>query len=211
VIFRPELVKLINQRKKTMTRRIATTKTCRYRPGHVYRVQPGRGKRGVCSITISDVRLEALGLLTLRDANREGFRTRQDFMDYWAGLYGKFDVDIPVWVISFQLGEMVDVPLLLAATPGAPHGDYVHQSFLAMAGEPEALTQFQTAPYVVQARARDLGRAGGKLQVSRDNIAAELADMRAHLVDEPDRDIARTVRALEHQLASLDRKLRSAA
>jgi hypothetical protein len=90
MIFKPNLIQAIQQGKKTMTRRPLKfgEKSCRYKPDHVYSIQPGRGRKAVCQITVTDVRAEPLGNLTLDDARREGFRTIAEFYEYWHRLYG---------------------------------------------------------------------------------------------------------------------------
>lgn len=207
MIFRPELAKAILQRKKSQTRRIATAKTCRYRAGKSYAVQPGRGKTAVCRITITDVRLEALGAITLKDARKEGFVTTDEFRDYWASLYGRFDPDLLVWVLSFQFGDQTDTPRLLAARPGAPHGDYVSNPHLSLRDEQEAVSAAETERYGKLAHARDSKRMSDPLRKQRDTIARALAEMREQLNRQPSRHVADTVRRMEREMAVLDRKL----
>src|ERR1700752_548908 len=102
MIFRPELAKLILQRKKTQTRRLITDRT-RSRPYLIdksYAVCPGRGKFAVCRVTLTDIRKARLGDLSLKDAKREGFVTTADFFDYWERLHGRVYRDLVVWVLS---------------------------------------------------------------------------------------------------------------
>lgn len=135
MIFQPDAIDLIRQRRKTQTRRpvqllkpprpAIPEKTCRYHPGRTYSVQPGRGQRGILHITIMDVRQELLGQITQQDARREGFQFTSQFMQRWEQLHGVVDPDQPVWVISFVVGDLTDHfdrPRLLAATPG--HVEY---------------------------------------------------------------------------------------
>jgi uncharacterized protein YqfB (UPF0267 family) len=119
MIFKPELVELIKQGKKTMTRRPVKPgeKECRYKPNHAYALQPGRGKRGDEKITIVAVRQQRLDDISEKDAKREGFANKQAFVRYWIGLYGHYDPDQLVWVISFVLGNHADVDRYLAASP----------------------------------------------------------------------------------------------
>lgn len=116
MIFRPELVELIQQGKKTQIRRLIKPgeSKCRYRPNHAYRVQPGRGERGVETITVTETRCERLDDITLKDAKREGFRNLQEFKRYWRELHGFYDPDQQVWVISFLVGDHVDMDRYLA-------------------------------------------------------------------------------------------------
>ena len=105
MIFRPELARKIIRGEKTMTRRPIKPgeKHCRYQEGRDYAVQPGSGKPESCRILILTVEGQALGDLTYRDARAEGFKTRQDFQAYWAGLHGYYDPGMPVWAIRFRL------------------------------------------------------------------------------------------------------------
>jgi hypothetical protein len=121
VIFRPELVGLIKEGRKTQTRRLtkAGEMECRYKPNHAYKVQPGRGQRGEDTITVVEPpRRERLGDLSLKDARREGFRNVKEFERYWKELHGAYDPDEEVWVISFIRGDHVDQDRFLArSTP----------------------------------------------------------------------------------------------
>jgi len=120
VIFKPELVDLIKQGKKTMTRRPVKPgeRQCRYRDRGVYALQPGRGQHADGKITIIAVpRIEHLGEISIKDARREGFTNVMEFLAYWRGLYGSVDRDQEVWVISFTYGDLRDTPRYLAAAP----------------------------------------------------------------------------------------------
>ena len=118
MIFKPELVELIKQGKKTMTRRPIKLgeKACRYKANHAYSLQSG-GKRGDEKITVVAVRRQRLGDISEKDAKREGFPNKQAFVHYWIGLYGHYDPDQQVWVISFVLGDHTDVDRYLAQSP----------------------------------------------------------------------------------------------
>lgn len=123
MIFAPEMVKLILADRKTQTRRIVKPdeKACRYRIGHAYAIQPGRARPGIERLTITEVRQEKLGDISLPDAKREGFRTRSDFFDYWQRLHGVLHLERQVWVISFVKGDRRDVPRMLrGSSPAAP-------------------------------------------------------------------------------------------
>ncbi len=116
------MAKLILAGKKTQTRRLA----CRYVPGRVYAIQPGRGRKSVGQLTVTDVREdERLGDLALRDARREGFRTTDEFRAYWTELHGSYNPETRVFVVSFVEGDHADkVRLLRGSAPKAPicHG-----------------------------------------------------------------------------------------
>lgn len=109
MIFRPELAEKVLSGEKTETRRIVkegeTSEACRYVPGRDYAVQPGRRRRAIGRIAITDVRREKLGEITHEGALREGFSTVRAFLDYWRRLHGpaSLDPEQEVWVINFEL------------------------------------------------------------------------------------------------------------
>jgi hypothetical protein len=133
VIFQPDAIQLIRERKKTMTRRpikpvrISGTKRrpltvgvlpgyspsaptakpapCAYREGRVYACQPGRGQKGVLRITVTEVRAERLGDITPQDVRREGFRYSTEFRARWEELHGAWRPDDQVWAITFVVGD----------------------------------------------------------------------------------------------------------
>lgn len=142
MIFKPQLARAIANGRKTATRRPTHgADQCRYRIGHDYAIQPGRGKRGICRVKILDVHDQLAGDITLADARAEGFRTTADFKAYWTRLYDaawidrhkvdladalglgvvsfilckRFDeqhANTPVWAITFEL--LNDAPRYLA-------------------------------------------------------------------------------------------------
>ena len=127
MIFKPELVRLVMQGKKTATRRLANGAPCRYEPGNDYAVQPGRGKPAVGRIMVLDVDRQLLGDLTFKDALAEGFRTTADFARYWMLLHEtgyqpngatadelverwlSRHGDSEVWAITFELARRIEV------------------------------------------------------------------------------------------------------
>lgn len=208
MIFRPDQAKLILQAKKTQTRRRKGDRNvCRFEAWKPYAVQPGRGKTAVCKITITDVREERLGDLTLKDARREGFATCAEFFEDWRQHYGRIDDDERVWVVSFLLGDRTDTPRFLAARPGPPHGDYVTEPALAAQGEGEPVSDYELSQFTKIAHARDHGRSQDPLRQSRDRIAREIEVMRGHLERDPNNDVRNSLRRLEAELAALNRKL----
>jgi hypothetical protein len=92
-IFKPELAEKVLDGEKTETRRIVKEDEtdCRYVPGRDYAVQPGRRRRAIGRIAITDVRKEKLGEITHEGAVREGFPTVRAFLDYWRRLHGHVD------------------------------------------------------------------------------------------------------------------------
>lgn len=90
MIFQIELERLVRHGRKTITRRpVKPDQPCRYRTGHSYAVQPGRGKPATCRITITGIDRQFAGAITLPDAVGEGFKTTDDFKAYWIALHDK--------------------------------------------------------------------------------------------------------------------------
>lgn len=87
MIFRPQLAKLAARGAKTQTRRPVTHKPCRYKIGHDYAVQPGRGKVAIARLKVLELREERVGQITHQDAKAEGFRNAAAFKAYWVSLY----------------------------------------------------------------------------------------------------------------------------
>jgi hypothetical protein len=85
MIFKPERAEKVLAGEKTETRRVVKDGEveCRYVPGRDYAVQPGRGKRAIGRIYITDVRREKLKEITHEGALREGYPTVPAFLDYW--------------------------------------------------------------------------------------------------------------------------------
>lgn len=141
------MVHLILSGRKTQTRR----RTCRYEPGKSYALQPGRGKEAKHRITILEVRQEQLGNISFRDARKEGFRTTEDFRDYWISLHKGFNAAEMVYVITFELGDTTDTPRLLGRHPGH---DYVSSTAQALSASAEEVSAYQQARYVLEQDAK---------------------------------------------------------
>lgn len=107
MIFKPELVEKILAGEKTETRRLEKLgqTQCRYVSGRDYALQPGRTRRAVGRIAITDVRRERLGEITHEGALREGFPTVREFLAYWRQPHGAEDPEQEVWMIRFKLRE----------------------------------------------------------------------------------------------------------
>lgn len=111
---------------KTQTRRLKKPgqKRSVYKVGQTYAVQPGRGKKAVARIRITDIWEEDVRRISEKDVLAEGFLERRDFLGVWckmhdtkwADSYNTMDLDEfakallarPVdrylaWVLEFQL------------------------------------------------------------------------------------------------------------
>lgn len=111
MIFKARLAELIADYEKTATRRRVSEnprspwfhECCRYRPGQVFAVQPGRGKARICDAVVTCVYKQRLGAMTYSDAQAEGFYDLASFRVAWEEINGSFDADEVVHVIEFRL------------------------------------------------------------------------------------------------------------
>ena len=108
MIFRPELIQRILDGDKTVTRRRLTHTGGRriaYRVGKTYAIQPGRGKKHVGHILVRHMDEQPLGMVTPREAKREGFESVAEFDGYWKMLHGEYNPDEIVARIQFELTQ----------------------------------------------------------------------------------------------------------
>lgn len=70
-----------------------------YEINKTYAVQPGRGKKAVGRIRITDIRREDVRRISEADVLAEGFNNRHEFMAIWDAMHGGNDA----WVIHFVL------------------------------------------------------------------------------------------------------------
>lgn len=106
MIFRPVLAAKVLDGTKTETRRPVKRDAVvsPYRAGRDYAVQDKRGGRALARIYVERVERSIVGAIDEDAARREGFGSRDEFVDYWRMLYrGTWDESTPVWVISFRL------------------------------------------------------------------------------------------------------------
>ncbi len=79
-----------------------------YQVGKSYSVQPGRGKKSVARIILTDIRREMVSAISDSDAFAEGFSSREAFMETWLTIHGsKANLSHEVWVLEFALELIV--------------------------------------------------------------------------------------------------------
>jgi len=111
MIFRPELAAAILRGEKTVTRRRISANPrspwcrspLRYPVGMEFAIQPGRGKPSVARAVVRARYIETLSGFTPLDARREGFPTRDAFVEAWKAINGSWDPDEIVHVVRFKL------------------------------------------------------------------------------------------------------------
>lgn len=110
ITFKPELAEKVMSGTKTVTRRPVSDnprspwwrERCRYEPGKDYAVQPGRGVKAIGRATVVSVRLERLGDIDGREAEREGFRDLTEFVCAFTAINGHYRADALVWRVELR-------------------------------------------------------------------------------------------------------------
>ena len=82
-------------------RRLEVNGRTKWQVGRSYAIQPGRRKKSVGRIELTDIKKELLGQMTADDALAEGFASLDEFQQTWIQMHGHYDPDLPVWVITF--------------------------------------------------------------------------------------------------------------
>lgn len=111
MIFVPKLALKVVDGEKTATRRAVSDnprspwrrKSLRYLEGMSFAVQPGRGAHGIAKAVVTKRAVEHLCAVTPADARKEGFATREEFVETWTKINGSFDPDELVHVIEFEI------------------------------------------------------------------------------------------------------------
>lgn len=106
MLFAPFSIDKVLSGEKTVTRRLAKSPKCKYRPGLICSIKINVDSDSLGLIEIVDVKKEVLGQLTSKEAMLEGFGGKQGFYLFWDKLYGNIDFDTPVWRIEFSLKEL---------------------------------------------------------------------------------------------------------
>jgi uncharacterized protein YqfB (UPF0267 family) len=99
VLRHPEM---ILRGQKTQTRRIGTK---RWNVGAVHLAKTQMlSKQYFSKIRITNIREERLGYITLEDAQKEGCKSVEEYIDIWKWINkGVWDPELIVWVIDFEL------------------------------------------------------------------------------------------------------------
>jgi hypothetical protein len=108
--FKPELAAQVMAGAKTVTRRLASDnprspwwrEQCALKPGKDVAIQPGRGKPAMGRATVVSVRLERLGDIDGREAEREGFADLAEFVCAFTAINGRYIADALVWRVELK-------------------------------------------------------------------------------------------------------------
>ncbi len=99
LLFKNEYVEQILRGRKTATRRLARPMV---KVGGEYHIRVNFFKYLPERIRVTRLYTQALGEMTPRDAEREGFASQGEFMGAWRDIYGEWDPSQRVWVVEFE-------------------------------------------------------------------------------------------------------------
>lgn len=110
IMFKPELAAKVMSGEKTVTRRLASDNPrspwwregCRFKAGQEVPIQPGRGVKAIGRATVVSVRLERLGEIDGREAEREGFGDLAEFVAAFTAINRFYDPDVEVWRVELK-------------------------------------------------------------------------------------------------------------
>lgn len=206
IVAAPIARKLV-QGRATQIRLPANGRRCPFIVGRDYAVQPHHVDtlvteetgheselrqiaRSIGRVQIVEIRRGTLGDLTLEDARREGFTTRDEHADTWRRHRGTAAAYLPVWVLRVR--PHADPIRLLAPSgsqsrpvvgehhqdefSGEEH-DYTASRHLAMPHEPEAVDEATLDQFAKDARIRDQGRRSESDADRVERVLGEVRDL----------------------------------
>lgn len=143
---------------------------CRFQPGRSYAVQNPKG-RSLTRMLVLEVDRGLLSDVDDDAAQRMGYATAEDYFEWWREQYGDGPlIEIPVWVIRFEL-DTVERPRYLAAHAGKlARGDYTLTAADALDGD---------APAIDEATQERYSMESGQEKVAR------IADYERHIRERP--------------------------
>jgi len=100
IVFKPEHVEPILDRRKTETRRLGKR---RWREGAIHQCRTKLFGKPFARVRILEVRRKPLGALNDDDARAEGYESREAYREAWERIYGNWDSQELVWVVRFEL------------------------------------------------------------------------------------------------------------
>lgn len=103
ILFKPEHVQPILDGRKTQTRRLGNR---RWREGAVHQARTKMFGDPFAYLRILDVRREVLGAITTADARAEGYTMTADYLAAFERINGSAPLELPVWVVEFELGAV---------------------------------------------------------------------------------------------------------
>lgn len=198
MIFELRFARMVDQGRKTQTRRrVRPGETeCRYRPGGSYAIQHDRAAPSIGRLIVVSVARQQLSDVTLRDARAEGFSSRQEFLEFWRGLFPTSAPTDEVWALIIAPDR--DPVRLLHRDSSRGYTTRRHE---AMSDEPEAVDADTLARYATANHGRHTASRGGQPLDRRLGVALRRADRAGVDVTREAAAIARRVGAIERKAA----------
>jgi len=106
MLFKKHLIKRIQERRKTQTRRISRRK---YRVDRTYSIRDNWFGKPQCHIHITRRFEQKLGEISPEDIKKEGFNSLEEFRRVWEEINGKGSWDPEEMVIVYEF-ELVQPP-----------------------------------------------------------------------------------------------------
>lgn len=207
VIVSRDVARLIRSGRKTQISWPAE-QPCVYRQGRPYALIVRGRRTPVCKITVMAPPVQReLGGIQLRDVVAEGYRTTDEFRDFWLEEHGSWDEAGQVWVMTFALGDLSDRPRLLVARSGTSAGDYTENTVRAMRGEGEAVSATDQEQMTRAAREQEATERDEQWASRRDRLLENVREIRETL---PPGVRDSELRGMERLARSLDRKIAAA-
>lgn len=209
--MKADLAKSLRSGKRSMFRLpVKGEKPCSYREGRPYVVKSATEDTPAEYITITEVREQALGEITLREVKREGYPSNasglEEFREDWKAQHRKYSSKQRVWVIGFIPGDQSDTLRIPAARPGS---HYVSLPALGLSGAaPEVSEDYQG---VFSSAAQNARRSG--LCARREKLLALVAIVRLEVAKQNigSSTARRRLKTVEHNLRALEREARRVA
>ncbi len=105
ILFKSEHVEPILSGRKTQTRRMGKR---RWRIGAIHECRTALFGEPFAKVRILGVRQEQLGDISDADVRREGYDSVADYIQVFKRIYGRWNPEKLVWVVSFVRVEVVD-------------------------------------------------------------------------------------------------------
>lgn len=80
----------------------------KWRVGKTYAVQTGRGHKAIASIRLKAIDAQKASDISKQEAMKEGYQTREEFLESWKMIHGEANLAAQVWVLTFELVDAVD-------------------------------------------------------------------------------------------------------
>ena len=99
LLFKTQFLPKIREGKKTQTRRL---KQPRLKIGKSYHIRKNYQTTQPEKVKILNIFQQKLSEISEEEINKEGFKTKQEFIKAWKAIYRSYDPEATIWVVEFQ-------------------------------------------------------------------------------------------------------------